>query len=304
MKIIFLSFIVKAISSPLLLSQADGLANNIDPQLMEKVREMVKRGVITGKEMKKHLDGLVTDVLFSSGQRIPRKSNKRYWPRLKTITSAMKRCRRKNLKSLIDQEALQFKIDEWRMLDPSVNIFYRPKKVEQTDENGDSDDEEEEEEEVEEKEEVEEVMTGESDNDITEEELIDESSSSEGEDEVVDAKRYQKISLKTKLDNSLLFVYQNEDEKRLLERYGNELSLLDATYKTTRYALPLFFLVVKTNIDYQVVATFVTESETAKGIAEALDIIKGWNPDWKPTVMMTDYSDEEIAAIGKVLGKF
>ena len=36
-----------------------------------------------------------------------------------------------------------------------------------------------------------------------------------------------------------------------LERYGNKLCLPDATYKTTRYALPLFFVAVKTNVDYQ-----------------------------------------------------
>ena len=78
--------------------------------------------------------------------------------------------------------------------------------------------------------------------------------------------------------------------------------LLDATYKTTRYALPLFFLVVKTNVDYQVVATFVSESETEDTIIEALRIIKGWNPQWMPSFFMTDYSKEEINAIKKVFG--
>ena len=67
-------------------------------------------------------------------------------------------------------------------------------------------------------------------------------------------------------DNSLVFVYQAEWQKRLLCRYGNELSLLDATCKTTRYALPLFFLVVKTNVDYQIVATFVCEGESTVNI--------------------------------------
>ena len=57
-------------------------------------------------------------------------------------------------------------------------------------------------------------------------------------------------------------------------RYGNELTLLDATYRTTRYVLPLFFLAVKTNIDYQIVDGFVIENETEKSIEEALSIIK------------------------------
>ena len=79
-----------------------------------------------------------------------------------------------------------------------------------------------------------------------------------------------------------LFVYQSNEQKRLLLRYGNEISFLDATYRTTRYTLPLFFLVVKTNVDYQVVAAFVTENEDTESIDEALRIIKTWNPGFKP----------------------
>ena len=44
--------------------------------------------------------------------------------------------------------------------------------------------------------------------------------------------------------NKLLFVHQTKWQKRLLNKYGNELTLPDATYKTTRYALPLFFSVL------------------------------------------------------------
>ena len=70
-----------------------------------------------------------------------------------------------------------------------------------------------------------------------------------------------------------------------------------------RYALPLFFIVVKTNIDYQVVATFVVESETKNAIAEALQVIKEWNPEFNPRVFMTDYDKAEIGAIRRTFGK-
>ena len=40
--------------------------------------------------------------------------------------------------------------------------------------------------------------------------------------------------------------------KRLLKTYGNEICLLDAIYKTTGCALPLFFMVVKSNVDYYI----------------------------------------------------
>ena len=39
---------------------------------------------------------------------------------------------------------------------------------------------------------------------------------------------------------------------RLYEQYGNDMVLLDATYRTCKYALPLFFLCVRTNVNYQV----------------------------------------------------
>ena len=86
----------------------------------------------------------------------------------------------------------------------------------------------------------------------------------------------------------LLFVYQTELQRRLLRRYGNELKLLDATYRTTRNALPLFFLVVKTNVDY-------------KNIAEAMRTIREWNPHFLPRYFMINYSNEEIKATEQVL---
>ena len=55
-------------------------------------------------------------------------------------------------------------------------------------------------------------------------------------------------------------------------------------------------MVVKTNIDYQIVAVFVTENETEDSIQEALSIIKSWNKD-SPIYGMTDYCTEEFKAM-------
>ena len=100
--------------------------------------------------------------------------------------------------------------------------------------------------------------------------------------------------------NSFLLVCQSKWQKYLLQHYGSELILLDATYKTTRYSLPLFFLTVKTNVDYQIVATFVTENETTQSKAEALAIIKSWNPEICPKYVTTYYCNEEIDAVESV----
>lgn len=96
--------------------------------------------------------------------------------------------------------------------------------------------------------------------------------------------------------NSILFVYQTQWQKTILQRYGNEMLFLDSTYKSERYGLP-WFLVVKTNIDYQIVGAFITEDESKSLLYEALSIIKKWNPSLKPRFVLADSSNEEIEAL-------
>ena len=64
-----------------------------------------------------------------------------------------------------------------------------------------------------------------------------------------------------------------------------------------KYDIPRFFLCVKTNMGYVVVAQYVILSENAPAIMEALDVIKGWNPSWNPKFAMVDYSEAEINAL-------
>ena len=45
-------------------------------------------------------------------------------------------------------------------------------------------------------------------------------------------------------DQSLLYIHQEKWQQDLLLKYGNTISLIDATYKTTKYELPLFFICV------------------------------------------------------------
>lgn len=96
---------------------------------------------------------------------------------------------------------------------------------------------------------------------------------------------------------NLLWVHQEEWQKELMCKYGNCISLIDATYKTTRYDLPLFFVCVKTNVGYCTVAEFITQSECANSIGEAISILKQWNPTWDPPVVLCDYSEAEMSAI-------
>lgn len=73
--------------------------------------------------------------------------------------------------------------------------------------------------------------------------------------------------------------------------------MLDATYKTSRYDLPLFFLSVPTNVGYSIVASFVVERENKSSIKEALEMLQSWNPSWNPSFFMVDFDEREINAI-------
>lgn len=58
-------------------------------------------------------------------------------------------------------------------------------------------------------------------------------------------------------EQTYLYIHQDKWQRELLTTYGNTITLMDATYKTTKYNVPLFFLCVKINVNYTVVAEFV-----------------------------------------------
>ncbi|XP_065066055.1 uncharacterized protein LOC135691970 [Rhopilema esculentum] len=241
------------------ITQNAGISQEIDQFLVKKIDLMVKEGVSSVNEMRRQLRITVTHELFG-GVDIATLSNRRYFPRPRTIRSHMVHAKRRLRHSLIDQECLQEKVNQWKKEQPKSSILFRPKAVQNDSE----------------------TITGEnSDKDIEEDDD-------------------KEIKIFREKDGGFLFVYQSAEQKRLLSRYGNEIAFLDATYRTTRYALPLFFLVVKTNVDYQIVASFITENEDTDSITEALEVIKKWNPNFEPSYFMTDYSHEEITAIESV----
>eukprot|EP00794_Sanderia_malayensis_P003968 gene3968-4519_t len=204
--------------------------------------------------MRRQLKIAVKHELFD-GVNVPPTSNRRYFPNHRIIKSHMVHVNRKLRHSMIDQDCLEVKVQQWRQEQPSSKIFYRPKQIGVVD-------------------------------------LEIETTSEENEDdEEMDVK-----SLKSN-GGGFLFMYHSEEQRRLLSRYGNEIAFLDATCRTTCYTLPLFFLVVKTNVDYQIAGAFVTENEDTDSIKEAMAIIKKWNPEFEPKYFMTDYSNEEINAI-------
>lgn len=74
--------------------------------------------------------------------------------------------------------------------------------------------------------------------------------------------------------------------------YGNKLSFLDVTYKTTRYDCHYFFLLFFQNkCKLPDSCNFVCEGESIKNITEALNVSRTQNPSWFPMYFITDYSD-------------
>lgn len=99
-----------------------------------------------------------------------------------------------------------------------------------------------------------------------------------------------------------LFAYQSKLQRRLLAKYG-KITLLDATYKTMRYSLPLFFVCVRTNVNYQVVGAFIIQNETKDEIKAGLEVIKEWNGDWQPEYFMTDFDEKEIQGLEEIFSE-
>ncbi|CAG2192668.1 unnamed protein product [Mytilus edulis] len=104
----------------------------------------------------------------------------------------------------------------------------------------------------------------------------------------------------TLIGKKFLFIHQSDFQKQLLLKYGQEICLMDATYRTTQYAVPLYFICVPTNVNYMTVATFITETEDSDSIKRVLLQLRQWNPEWNPSFFMCDYATEEINAIESV----
>ena len=88
--------------------------------------------------------------------------------------------------------------------------------------------------------------------------------------------------------------------QRLFQLYGKNSLLLDATYKTCKYAIALYFLDGKTNVDYQVVAMIITGLKQQMPFARIHSVVKEWYPEMTPPYGMTDYATEEV---GHTLGR-
>ncbi|XP_046848037.1 uncharacterized protein LOC124441606 [Xenia sp. Carnegie-2017] len=249
--------------------RAGGLHQGIDKILVSKIQELVVAGACSVKDVRMHLKIYVEQDLYKA-TKAPAKTNRRFYPSKQTIRSHQSvsvlcniyKAVIKERFSKFDQENLQKKIEDWKLRCSDESFFFRP------------------------------LAKYSAESLITQENSVDNEEDDDDDDD--------DNTVLPESKNGLLFIHQTVNQKRLLKRYGNELTLLDATYKTTKYSLALFFLVVKTNVSYQVVGSFVLQSETSYAIAEALQVIRGWNNEWNLAYFMVDYPEEEMSEINRV----
>ena len=77
-------------------------------------------------EMKRHLKSFFKNEVFNSAS-LPQKTNKKFYPRRKTIRSHMVESTRKLRHSKIGQECLIEKVSEWKNNRSQDRIYFRAK---------------------------------------------------------------------------------------------------------------------------------------------------------------------------------
>ena len=98
----------------------------------------------------------------------------------------------------------------------------------------------------------------------------------------------------------VVLAHQSNWQKHILAVYGTHMCLIDATYQTTAYDMPLFFLCVPTNVGYVNAASFLLTDERQETIALALEQIHTWNPEWSPSHFLSDFHEGQINALESV----
>ena len=239
---------------------AAGFSEKTDKRVVEYVKELARRGFRDKDEIDRHILMYVEEKLNITCDLTLRR---RFLPDHQKLRNIISAVRAKNLHSRFDQENIQVLKSKWIK---NGKVYFVPKGARPA-----------------------------------LEDIIDKMDSGElgfSDDEPWDnIDQIPHLVLDDSVETKLCLVYQSTQMQHLYRLYGPRLILLDATHKTTKYALTLFFLVVQTNVNYEVAGVIVLEDESADLILKALGIIKGWNPDVNPKYGMVDFDTGEILSL-------
>ena len=98
----------------------------------------------------------------------------------------------------------------------------------------------------------------------------------------------------------MMFIYQSSEMQQMFRRYGNQLVLLNATYKMTKYILPHFFLVTKSNINLQICTFILLQEQSVDRVTRALIVAKMCNPEVASKYAFFDFGEKEIPSLETV----
>ncbi len=247
-----------------------GFSQKMNEKVAAKIAELVAEGITEIHEVRRLLRHYVMHDLCRESP--PNPNDRAYFPIDNDLKNHVYMAKRALQLSCLDQENLRLKIDQWKISDPESTHFFRPYLIKDAKD-------------------VDSSTPAHESTEKRAEGHFNGIDSGDGVGIITDTNNYEQ---------TLLWIHQSNWQRELLTRYGNTISLIDATYKTTKYDLALFFICVKTNVGYSVVAEFVVQSETAESISEALAKLKLWNPNWSPLYFMSDYSEAELVALEEI----
>ena len=210
-----------------------GFSQRMNEKVATKISEIVADGITDIPQVRSLLRHYVMHDLCKDNP--PNPNNRAYFPLDNDLRNHIYMAKRALQLSCIDQENAMLKIEQWRKTDPDSTHFFRP---------------------------FIEGSAGECPRETAPPPAPENKTNGDEDNTTV----HETGSYK----QQLLWVHQTDWQKQLLVRYANVISLMDAMYKTTKYELALFFICVRTNIGYSVVAEFIVQSESADNIEEAL----------------------------------
>ena len=98
----------------------------------------------------------------------------------------------------------------------------------------------------------------------------------------------------------VLFCHQTPHQQRVMRRYSTQVILTQISDLHSKIPFPLFCLYVQTNVDFQLVGSFICQANDQAMIGEGLHILKEWNPGWNPKFIVVDFEEQQIGAVESV----
>ncbi|XP_033099141.1 uncharacterized protein LOC117102824 [Anneissia japonica] len=101
-------------------------------------------------------------------------------------------------------------------------------------------------------------------------------------------KALQKGKEKSEDDTLFMLLYQEAWQINLMKSRLKVLYVIDSTYRTLKYPLPLYTVWIYTDEKFICVATIIIQCDTTDDLAQALQYLRSWNPDWQPDYFLLD----------------